>query len=550
MATVFGIDLGTTFSCIARCDDNQAITSLSPRNAVYGGDNLPSVVYYEEGTGMPIVGATAKNALGSRRTAGRVMAYMKRYMGLKCYPETVLVNEQEMNNISPIEGSACVLHHLLSCAREQEKASGGPDVVKAVITIPAGFTNRQRECTKIAAELAGIKLLGLVHEPTAAAICHGIQSGETILVFDLGGGTLDVSIVTNNRGSYKVLSTAGDVDVLGHSLGGKDWDDKLMKHVLEKYDYQTGNITGLEESTEIWKLRNRIEECKINLSSISSSTFEFPNGQEGTVELNEFEAVTESLVGDCIKVVRSAIDKADKESTTGPIRINRCVLAGGSSSMPMIRKNISRYLAPRIANGRLEKDWLNSTDPVRAIAKGAARYAFLLEHKLAKGDGILVGVEEKSSHSYGTSFLRIENGEVVGKFIKNLIFNTDNLIVPKEENRTFPFSVSENGQKGVPVDLYENNRVEKDFPFDASLDPIYNKMYTFNPDVKVTKNTKVFFKVSRDENGIINILVESDGHKSEDYPISTIDPPLSEDQKLHIFQSINLMDAQHNECKW
>ena len=265
MGTVYGIDLGTTYSCIAKCDDPKQINVIHPANALYGGVNLPSVIYYEEGTGKPVVGASAKNMLGVPRARSRYMAFTKRYMG-DSYPQKILVNDSWMD-ISPIEGSACILYHLLSSANEERRGYGEIDSVKqAVITIPAGFTNKQRECTKIAAELAGIKLLGLVHEPTAAAINYEIKSGETILVFDLGGGTLDVSLVANQQGRYKVLSTAGDYDVLGKPLGGKDWDDILMKYALDIYNSETGESLDLDV-TGNWKLRNRVEECKINLSS-------------------------------------------------------------------------------------------------------------------------------------------------------------------------------------------------------------------------------------------------------------------------------------------
>ena len=281
MAKVYGIDLGTTYSCIASCAsrDGKTIDKIDivhPRNAVMGGVNLPSVIYYEKDTGEPVVGLSAKNFLGAPGEVSRIMTFTKRYMGDEFYPRKIQVMKDEIN-ISPIEGSACILHHLLSCANEESKGNGGETTKKAVVTIPAGFTNKQRECTKLAAELAGIEVLGLVHEPTAAAISYGIQSGETVLVFDLGGGTLDVSIVTNNKGSYKVIAAAGDFDILGKNLGGKDWDDKLLELAMDKHRYKLGSIPNLQQETELWQLRNKIEECKISLSTMQEVQVGFPD---------------------------------------------------------------------------------------------------------------------------------------------------------------------------------------------------------------------------------------------------------------------------------
>lgn len=541
MAKVYGIDLGTTYSCIASYDGNKnnKPEALHPSNAVSGGVNLPSVIYYEKETGKPIVGVSAKNALGAPGEVGRIMTFTKRYMGQDFYPSKIQVMNDEIN-ISPVEGSACILHHLLSCANEESRGKGAEVTNKAVITIPAGFTNKQRECTKLAAELAGIEVLGLVHEPTAAAISYDIRSGETILVFDLGGGTLDVSVVTNNKGNYRVIAAAGDYDVLGRNIGGKDWDDKLMELAMGKHGYKFGGIPNTPEETEKWQLMSKIEDCKKDLSTRQETEVFFPDFTREKITRKEFGDYTDDLVTDCLRVVKATIEKA------GPVNIDRCVLAGGSSNMPMIRTNLSRYLADRIAKGRSEDKWLHISNPERAIAEGAAKYAYMLANDIAKDDGIL-SVEEKSSHSYGTTIIERRNGVLGEKQIRNLIFTTDPMIV---DSRPFKFSVMRDGQSVVDIDLYENNSAEERIPYDNNLKKIYDGVYRFDSTTEVrADNTKVSFKVSRDKDGIISIHVESQGHHSEDYNISTVMPPITVETKNHIVQSLELMDRIPEDCK-
>lgn len=541
MAKVYGIDLGTTNSSIASFDGRQ-VDFIHPQNAVMGGDWVPSVIYYERETGKPVVGASARNALGSPRETSRIVTFTKRYMGQENYPEKILIQNERVS-ISPVEGSACILHHLLSCANEESLGNGGITSNKAVITIPAAFSNKQRECTKLAAELAGIEVLGLVHEPTAAAISYGISSGDTVLVFDLGGGTLDVSIVKNNRGDYKVLAAAGDSDVLQRNIGGKDWDDKLLELAINQHGYELGRLPNLSKETELWQLKKSVEECKVCLSTMQEGVIYFPDFTSETITRADFVRYTDNLVEDCLKVVKAAIDKADSDSTSGPVRIDRCVLAGGSSNMPEIKRRLSSYLADRIANGRSESQWLHLAKPERAIVEGAARYAYMLANEGASDNGVLVGVEEKSSHSYGTKQTNSRTGDFE---VRNLILSTDPMIV---DSRPFSFFTMKDKQSGVVVDLFENNSTDSRIPFSDQLNKIYEKDYVFDNPENVKRHTKVSFIVSRNRDGIISIRVESEGHHSEDFEIATVFPPITDEQKRHIVSSIQLMDLIPEDCK-
>ena len=541
MAKVYGIDLGTTNSSIASFDGRQ-VDIIHPQNAVMGGVCVPSVIYYERETGKPVVGSSAKNALGSPRETSRIVTFTKRYMGQENSPAKILIQNERVS-ISPVEGSACILHHLLSCANEESLGNGGTTSNKAVITIPAAFSNKQRECTKLAAELAGIEVLGLVHEPTAAAISYGIRSGDTVLVFDLGGGTLDVSIVKNNRGDYKVLAAAGDSDVLQRNIGGKDWDDKLLELAINQHGYELGRLPNLSIETELWRLKKSVEECKVCLSTMQEGVIDFPDFTSETIARADFVIYTDNLVEDCLRVVKAAIDKADSDSTSGPVRIDRCVLAGGSSNMPEIKRRLSSYLADRIANGRSESQWLHLANPERAIAEGAARYAYMLANEGVSDNGVLVGVEEKSSHSYGTKQTNSRTGDFE---VRNLILSTDPMIV---DSRPFSFFTMKDKQSCVVVDLFENNSTDSRIPFSDQLNKIYEKDYVFDNPENVKRHTKVSFIVSRNRNGIISIRVESEGHHSEDFEIATVFPPITDEQKRHIISSIQLMDLIPEDCK-
>lgn len=545
MATVYGIDLGTTYSCIAKCDDHQQISPIYPPNALQGGTTLPSVVCFEEETGKPIVGSPAKNSLGRRGMPERSISFFKRFMGKEWFPNQIKVG-QEKRNISPVEGAACILHDLLEAANDNEKAAGNLPSKKAVITIPAGFNSKQRMCTKIAAELAGIEVLGLVHEPTAAAISYNIKSGETVLVFDLGGGTLDVSIVKNNRGKYEVLASAGDHDTLGRYVGGMDWDRLLMDWAIDKAKDLNGYKKGAipDKAQEEAQLLLKAEECKMALSSNVSADFFFPDFSSVKIKQSDFAKLSTSLIDDCMRVVKATIDKADQKH--GKIKIDRCVMAGASSNMPMIKTNLSRVLANRIANGRTESEWLHLVNPHRAIAEGAAKYAYMLEHKLATDDGI--GILEESRFSYGTSISIRREGKVgEQKFIRNLIKASDPMIF---DSKVFKFNPTYDGQKDIDVDIYEDSSVEERIPLTEDVEPINSEgeKYVFSSKTKVTTKTIIEFVVSRDKDGIISIKVSCTGHPSKQYTISTA--PVSINTKNQIKRSIELMDIMiDEECK-
>lgn len=489
MATFIGIDLGTTYSCIAQCDEI-GIPTVIPCQAYSVGMATPSVITFME-DGKPIIGDEAKSYMTTPEYASRTLSFIKRYMGQDYCPEKIVIGGKgstQKRNVSPVEGSACILHGLFNEA--QKSVFGSQSLQGAVITIPAGYTEKQRACVKKAAQLAGINVLGLIHEPTAAAICHEIKSGETILVFDLGGGTLDVSIVTKKQDNYKVLAVSSDSEILEHNLGGKDWDEALMKIACQK-------IGGYNPDTEYEKgeLKIEAEKCKKRLTRANETQFFLPKNKGNVlITRSDFQKATKELVNQCLKVVDECIARADREASNGQVIINRFIMVGGSSNMPMIQKALERKYGERFSNGRETERWLSvSNDAETSISKGAALYArHLINNPDTESEGVLI--EERSIHSYGTS--------VGVDRICNLIKSTDSMVFEK----TFSFKTMEDGQKGVLVDLFENESIEDEINRDGKA-PIYDEKYIF--DWHAPKDAEVEFKVNRDRDGLIRITVSS-----------------------------------------
>lgn len=527
---VYGIDLGTTYSCIAKCDENGLIEVI--RDRLYSAEAVtPSVISFDE-NGKPTVGVEAKNDLGVPEYAERVVTHVKRYMGDDFCPDLYQIGN-DSRKISPVEGSAIILHHLLKNANNEQYARGEEPIVDAVITIPAGFNNKQRECTKIAAELAGINVLGLIHEPTAAAISCNTRDGDTVLVFDLGGGTLDVSIVKcsrrNGRLCYETLGVSSDMEVHGRYLGGKDWDDEILNYALQEIGTDIDTLSRPARNEMLIK----IESCKKTLTSKKSASLNI--GIQNTnviIRRTTFENITIELLEKCVDVVKKAIEKAENKVGASELDIDRFLLVGGSSNMPRIRTRLSQEFEERFGKGRNMNQWIIVTDPEMAIAKGAAKYAHALTQGDVEEDNIILSTE-LSQFSYGTSYI----GEDGNMYLQNLILSTDSMMV---EGREYSFGTSSEVQSRIKVDVYENRSTEEEILLDKSHKNIYDQAYQF--DYPVPKGTRVDFNVSRNKDGIISIRVSSPGHHEENHPVSTIHPPVTDEVRQQIIHSIQMMD--------
>ncbi|MCQ2306679.1 MAG: Hsp70 family protein [Bacteroidales bacterium] len=479
--SVFGIDLGTTYSCVATCDSRGHVDMLTFEKE--RTPTIPSVVgFLDDGT--PYVGQKAKNGL--MINAEKAIDTVKREMNSEYCEKELMINGIQ-RKLSPIEPSSCILRYLYYHANKTLiETYNEKETNKVVVTVPAAFNDAQREKTKLAAELAGMEVLGLLQEPTAAAIAYNIKPEETILVFDLGGGTLDVSIVKYEKSksnSYNVLGTpAGDVH-----LGGKDWDEALVLHALRKanVDPETIDRHGRYWALLMHEAENRKIELTDNIETQFSITLPEVT-QIVPIRRSEFETITASLVRRAVKVVEKAISNANNAV------IDRFVLVGGSSRMPMIIKTLEKEFLSKISNHRLLKDWISLEDPDYAIAKGAAKYAAIVNNK-DKND---IEVNDKTTRSYGFKALR-QSKEIV----MNIIYADDNCVV---DNRSFTLTTRRDNQEKIDIVIVENDSIEDETVFDCA-NPLIIKSLKLPPNTP--QGTDVDFIVSRDKNGIVHVEV-------------------------------------------
>ncbi|MEA4115344.1 molecular chaperone DnaK [Mycoplasma sp. 744] len=343
---ILGIDLGTTNSVVSVVENNKPIV-LENLN---GKRTTPSVVSFKNGE--TIVGENAKKQI---ETNPDTIASIKRLIGTN---KTVRANNKDYK---PEEISAIILEHLKKYAEQKI----GKSVSKAVITVPAYFDNSQREATKIAGKIAGLEVLRIINEPTAAALAFGLDKTDKekkVLVFDLGGGTFDVSILELAGGTFEVLSTSGD-----NHLGGDDWDLKIVQWLIEKIknDYQ---IDVKNDKMAMARLKEAAEKAKIDLSSSVTANISLPfllfkDGQpinvEAELKRSEFEKMTADLLERCRKPIETALK--DAKLTTN--EIDDVLMVGGSTRMPAVQE-----LVEKMTNKKPN----HSVNPDEVVALGAA----------------------------------------------------------------------------------------------------------------------------------------------------------------------------------
>lgn len=356
--STYGIDLGTTYSCIATLDRNGNPEVV--RNQADASDTLASAVFFESADNV-VIGNSAKDMV---ETDGeRVVQFVKREIG----KPNARTYEFDGKTYTPVEISALILGRLKQMVEEQ-----GGSVDDVVITCPAYFGLEERNATKKAGELAGMNVLNLINEPTAAALSYcarQFQEERTILVYDLGGGTFDVTIVKmslvmnadgNEVQKVTVITTGGNDE-----LGGKDWDDKLFDHILQACCDENG-LTPDEIDVETRQLiRSRVETTKKKLSNAETAKVKIHvNGAMTTINISreEFENLTSDKVAQTMTYVEDTLQKA------GNIEIDTVLLVGGSTFMPMIRNAVEARFPGKV---QIE-------DPDRAVAKGAAICASML----------------------------------------------------------------------------------------------------------------------------------------------------------------------------
>ena len=361
---VFGIDLGTTYSCISVVDD----TSGKPSVLVNADEELttPSVVFFEDAD-TRIVGKEAKNI--AVLETDRVVEMVKRNMGSEGWRWAYGGKEY-----SPEEISSYILTKIVDDA-EMNLGERPRDVV---ITCPAYFGIPQREATAVAGEIAGLNVLEVINEPTAAAISYGLQDNEdqVVLVYDLGGGTFDVSIIEIKDGSVTVLATGGD-----HELGGRDWDEELVKYASERWMTITGSYDNpLDNAETLQDLWSRAEDAKRSLTSRAETRIQVSHAAEQRVAVvvtrEKFDELTAHLLENTISLTRDTIEAA-REKLRGT-RVDKFLLVGGSTRMPQVAERLRREFGTEP----------QMHEPDQSVAKGAAIYG----QKLAIGRRINIEI--------------------------------------------------------------------------------------------------------------------------------------------------------------
>jgi molecular chaperone DnaK (HSP70) len=388
MAT-YGIDLGTTYSCIAYVDDTGR--PVIAKNAI-GQETTPSVVYFETSDNV-VVGQDAKGS--AKLFPGQVVSLIKRQMGQKF--------ELEFHGAThtPESISALILKELARSAAEHTNE----EVRDVVITVPAYFGVAEREATRNAGEIAGLNVLNLIPEPVAAALHYEMLSAaatSTILVYDLGGGTFDTTVIRLEGDDVRVLCTDGN-----HRLGGADWDQRIADHLLESFLAENPGSTAAESEDFLQELAIAAEDLKKGLSSAISRRYNMRfDGATARVELTRetFESLTEDLLGLTFEITKRTIDTAAEQGIGG---FDDVLLVGGSVRMPAVAAGLRERFGfePKLH------------DPDLAVAKGAARFALIEAVKVrlpdeADGSAAVSGAEADRAVEQAADQLGLEPEKV------------------------------------------------------------------------------------------------------------------------------------------
>ncbi len=419
MGKIIGIDLGTTNSCVAVMEGGKPVVITNPE----GSRTTPSVVAFTK-NGERLVGDTAKHQ--AIMNPDKTISSIKRKMG------TNHRTEIDGKSYSPQEISAMILQKMKADAESYL----GETVTEAVITVPAYFTDAQRQATKDAGKIAGLDVKRIINEPTAAALAYGLDNEEeqTIMVYDLGGGTFDVSLIEIGDGVIEVLATSGD-----NHLGGADFDQRVIDHMVSEFKKNEGiDLSGdkmamqrLKEAAEKAKKElSQMTTTEINLPFITVTANSEPKHLQMTLTRAEFDRLTSDLVGRTLGPVRNALSDAGKS----PSDLNKVLLVGGSTRIPAVQEAVKKITG---------KDASKTLNPDECVAIGAAIQGGKLSGEAGSGDILLLDVTPLT--------LGIETmGGVATPLIER------NTTIPTRKSQIF--STAENNQTAVDIHVVQGER--------------------------------------------------------------------------------------------